>query len=350
MAITNTLSNALDADMFPTALMQLDHRRRVQAVNSEAESLLQVSREALRGRSLTDLLYHDCDLFALIDRAEETGGRVTSAGLRLDGPGVSAKNRTVIVEYSSDQQFAIALIAGSEAGPAVPDAPGLATFGRILGHEVKNPLAGISGATQLLIRTAREDQTELLDMVLTESRRIERLINELSAFELFSAPRCEVTNVHAVLDRVIKVEELALGSNVTIRRVFDPSLPELFADADHLHEALQNLIRNAGQAITGSGRAGQIRVLTRFAIDRRIKRPKAGQSGRMMKIVIEDNGPGIPERSTEKIFNMFHTTKPNGSGLGLTVASQVIAAHDGSIELDSMPGRTRFSIYLPIAG
>ncbi|MEO0882694.1 MAG: ATP-binding protein [Pseudomonadota bacterium] len=350
MSSIDTLPLSIDPDIFPAALLQLDRRRRVRAVNSESEALLQISREALQGRSLTDIFYHDCDIFALIDRAEETRGRVTSANLRLDGPGVSAKNRTVVVDCASDGTFAIALIAGPDTHPTVPDTPGLAAFGRILGHEVKNPLAGISGATQLLLRGAREDQTELLDMVLAESRRIERLINELSAFELFSAPRCDACNVHEVLDRVIKAEELALGPNVTLRRVFDPSLPDLHADADHLHEAFQNLIRNAGEAITGSGRAGQIRVLTRFAIDRRIKQPKRGQSGRMMKIVIEDNGPGIPEPASEKIFNMFHTTKPNGSGLGLTVVSQVIAAHDGSIDLDSMPGRTRFSIYLPIAG
>ncbi|MEO1474987.1 MAG: ATP-binding protein [Pseudomonadota bacterium] len=347
---TDTLPEGVDADLFPTALLKLDRRRRIRGVNSEAEFLLQTSREVLRGRSLTDLFYHDCDLFALIDRAEETRGRVTSIGLRLDGPGVAAKNQTAIVDHLSDETFAVALITGPEANAATQDAPGLAAFGRILGHEVKNPLAGISGATQLLMRDAREDQTELLDMVLAESRRIERLINELSAFELFSAPRCEPCNVHEVLDRVIKAEEMALGPNITLRRVFDPSLPDLYADADHLHEAFQNLIRNAGESIADSRRAGQIRVLTRFAIDRRIQQPKPGQSGRMMKVVVEDNGPGIAEKSVEKIFNMFHTTKPNGSGLGLTVVSQVIAAHDGSIELDSLPGRTRFSIYLPIAG
>ncbi|MEM6411482.1 MAG: ATP-binding protein [Pseudomonadota bacterium] len=350
MSSVDTLPLSVDPDMFPTALLQLDRRRRVTAANSEAEALLKVSRLALRGRSLTDLFYHDCDLFALIDRAEETGGRVTSAGLRLDGPGVSEKNRSAVVDCLSDRSFAIALMAGPDSSPTVPDAPGLAAFGRILGHEVKNPLAGISGATQLLLRGAKDSQAELLEMILAESRRIERLINELSAFELFSAPRCDACNVHEVLDRVIKTEELALGPNVTLSRVFDPSLPDLYADADHLHEAFQNLIRNAGEAITGSGHAGQIRVLTRFAIDRRIKQPKAGQSGRMMKIVIEDNGPGMSEAETEKIFNMFHTTKSNGSGLGLTVVSQVVAAHDGSIELDSMPERTRFSIFLPIAG
>ena len=340
----------LDPDAMPVALIAIDRDRRIIAANAEAESLLSSSRDGLRGRRLTEILYHDCELFTLLDLANATDGKVSAEGFKLQGPGLGAAAQFVSAERQSDGGLSLALVPGVQNDARMPDAPGLAAFGRILGHEVKNPLAGISGAAQLLNRAATEEQGELLDIIIQESRRIERLVNELSAFELFSSPRSGACNVHEVLDRVIKAEQIAQGKTVDIQRVFDPSLPDLHADADHLHEAFQNLIRNAGEAIRDARAAGRIRVLTRFAIDRRVQHPKAGQSGRMIKVVIEDDGPGIPAEARDTIFNMFQTSKANGSGLGLTVVSQVIAAHDGTIELTSRPGQTRFSVYLPIAG
>lgn len=349
-SVLDIIPSSIDADTVPVALIHVDARRVLIGANSDAETILGMSRLALKGRSLTEIFYHDCALFDLLERAEDVSGRITAGAVKLSGPRMESRSQHVSVNMLGQGGFAIAMMASTQADSAAEEAPGLAAFGRILGHEVKNPLAGISGAAQLLMRKARDDQAELLELVLAESRRIERLVNDLSAFELFSAPRCLPCNVHEVLDRVLRSEELALGPGIKVVRVFDPSLPDIYGDADHLHEAFQNIVRNAGEAISGVRSAGQVRVLTQFAVDRRLRNPKGGQAGRSIRVTIEDNGPGIPPETQERMFKMFHTTKSSGSGLGLTVASHVVAAHNGTIEVDSRPGRTRFDLYLPIAG
>ena len=341
--------SALDIDQMPVALLQINMRRKIVGMNSAAESVLGISRQAARERKLSELLYHDCALFDLVDKAEETQSKVSAFAVQLNGPGFGRpKEQYASVSLTPENDFSIALLNASASDQNNAEIAGLAAFGRILGHEVKNPLAGISGATQLLLRQARPDQNELLDLVLSETERITRLVDKLSAFELFSAPRRISCNIHQVLDQVIRAEDVAFEGSVRFKRNFDPSLPNLLADADHLHEAFQNIVRNAAEAIRMSSTGGTIHVNTRFALDRGIDR--LGKQGfmRSLKVVIADDGPGISRKDCMRIFDMFQTTKSNGSGLGLTVASQVIAAHDGTIKLDSQPGDTRFSIYLPI--
>lgn len=348
MAHTDTHSE-LDIDQVPVALLRIDARRKIAGMNSAAENVLGLSRQSARGRKLSELLYHDCTLFDLIDKAEETQSKVSAFAVQLNGPGFGRpKEQYASVSLTSDNEFSIALLNASASDQNNAEMAGLASFGRILGHEVKNPLAGISGATQLLLRQAGPEQQELLGLVLSETARITRLVDKLSAFELFSAPRRISCNIHQVLDQVIRAEDVAFEGSVRYERNFDPSLPNLLADADHLHEAFQNILRNAAEAIKMSGAGGTISVNTRFALDRVIDH--LGKNGlvRSLKVVITDDGPGISRKDCARIFDMFQTTKSNGSGLGLTVASQVIAAHDGTIKLDSRPGETKFSIYLPI--
>ena len=341
---------AIDMDSMPVGLLQLDKRRRILSMNSRAESLFGASRQTAQGKRLSDFLYHDCVLFDLVDRAAETYAQVSVPSLSLHGPNIKQQGGLhASVDVASEGGFAIALSQNAVSDASEIDTTGLAAFGRILGHEVKNPLAGLSGAAQLLLRNADQDQVELLELILSESGRIHRLIDKLSAFELFSAPQRQPCNVHQILEQVIRSEEIAFDKRVTFERNFDPSLPEVLADGDHLHEAFQNIIRNAAEAVRGHSAGDTVSITTRFSLNRRNVGGDREASLRSLKVSIADNGPGISKIDQKHIFEMFQTTKPNGSGLGLTVASQVIAAHDGQITLDSRPGRTVFNLYLPIA-
>ena len=349
MREANQTSHQLDFDSMPVALLQLNSKRRIFAMNAAAESLLGFSRDIGAGKRISDIVYHDCGLLELLDKAEAGFGQVSADGIRLNGPSLKLLDPfSVSIASAPENGFAIVFNPGAANASSDVNTVGLAAFSRILGHEVKNPLAGLSGATQLLLRRAREDQRELLELILSESGRITRLIDKLSAFELFSKPKLLPCNIHKVLEQVIRAEEVVFGKNVTLERNFDPSLPEIDVDADHLHEAFQNIIRNAAEAVRDHARGNKVIISTRFSLARHNKSADRSDTFRSIRVSIEDNGPGITKKDQKGIFEMFRTSKADGSGLGLTIASQIIEAHAGQIVLASQPGKTVFNIYLPI--
>ncbi|MFN7054096.1 two-component system sensor histidine kinase NtrB [Hyphomonas sp.] len=337
------------ADVAPIALIQLDARRRIANVNPAAESLLKLSRRALVGRPLSEVIFHDSLLFELIDRAERDPAEITAPATPVSGPSMQVRVICdVRLRMVEGQNFILALAEAPARDPSEGIA-GAAGFGRILGHEVKNPLAGIIGAAQLLERQGHGGQSELLDIIKDEARRIERLVNRLSAFELFSAPRMQGCNVHALLDKVLASERAAMGAKVEFRRIFDPSLPDIMADPDHLQQAFQNIVRNAAEAASESGARGEVVIRTAYAAGLAMRQARLGPGlHRAMLISIEDNGAGIPRERQSTIFDVFQSSKSGGRGLGLSVVSEVINAHSGQIRVDSQPGATRFTVLLPL--
>jgi len=336
-------------EMAPIALLRIDARRRISRVNAAAEALLQASRRALVDRPLSEIIFHDSPLFELIDRAAREPAEITAPSTPLSGPSIAARAVCdVRVRCIEGGDFVIVLNEAPARDPAEGIA-GAAGFGRILGHEVKNPLAGIIGAAQLLERHGVAGQSELLDIIKDEARRIERLVNRLSAFELFSAPRMQPCNVHVLLDKVIASERAAIGPKIDFRREFDPSLPDIEADPDHLQQAFQNIVRNAAEAALVDGRRGEVIIRTAYAAGLAMRQARLGSGlRRAMLISIEDNGHGIPRERQATIFEVFQSSKSGGRGLGLSVVSEVVSAHGGQIRVDSRPGSTRFSVLLPI--
>ncbi|MEZ6000593.1 nitrogen regulation protein NR(II) [Hyphomonas sp.] len=336
------------ADLSPVALLVIDDRRRIVDGNPEAETLFQLSRRSLTGKPLSELIYHDSLIWELLDRAQRQVGDIASPGTPVTGPSITSRLVCdVWVRTTGDEGFVIALVE-TAVREGNDSSAGVAGFGRILGHEVKNPLGGIIGAAQLLERQGVEGQSELLAIIRDEARRIERLVNRLSAFELFSAPRMKEFNIHALLDRVIASERVAIGEKVDIKRDFDPSLPELLGDEDHLQQAFQNIIRNAAEAAQEGG-GGQVTIRTAYATGLAFKRSRFGVGlQRAMLVTVEDNGRGIPREKLSRIFDVFQSSKSGARGLGLSVVKEVITAHGGQIRVDSEPGTTRFTVLLPI--
>jgi two-component system nitrogen regulation sensor histidine kinase GlnL len=334
----------------PFALLGLDDRRRVSAANPEAQAFLGHSERAMYRKPLSEILFHDSPVFGLIDKALELRGDVTAHGIPINGP--SLRQQRVLdlrLRPVEDGGLVIGMIEAAQTQVVNNNPAGVAAFGRILGHEVKNPLAGISGAAQLLSRNARDDQTAMIEIIQSESRRIERLVSRLSAFELFSAPAKEELNIHELLDRVIAAEEAAHQGRVSIVRLYDPSLPPLMADQDHLHEAIQNILRNAVEATLAHTQSPQIQIETAFETSFAIARKDGTQRlGRAIRVTVEDNGPGVPAEKKARMFDMFMSSKSGGRGLGLSVVNEIISAHQGRIKVDSKPGLTRFSIFLPL--
>ncbi|MCF6328292.1 MAG: ATP-binding protein [Henriciella sp.] len=334
------------AEQAPFALLQIDARRQVVGANPEAQTLLGHSERLMLHKPLSELVFHDSPLFNLIDRCLSLDGDVTAHAVAISGPGFSRQMTLDIRLRPSGQGGAVIAFTNSIDQEIIDNPANVAAFGRILGHEVKNPLAGISGAAQLLQRDARDDQAAMLGIIQSETKRIERLISRLSAFELFSSPRMAPFNIHAMLDDVIAAEEVAQAGQVEIIRLYDPSLPDIDGDQDHLHEAFQNIVRNASEAALAGDNSAVLRISTAFETGFAIAGVN-GRLGRAARVTIEDNGVGIAPERRDKMFDLFTSTKAGGRGLGLNIVNEIVSAHRGRLKVDSKAGRTRFSVYLP---
>ncbi|MBW8823080.1 MAG: PAS domain-containing sensor histidine kinase [Xanthomonadales bacterium] len=221
-------------------------------------------------------------------------------------------------------------------GDALPAAVAAALKG--LAHELRNPLAGIKGAAQLIARRGGESTQELSQLIQSE---VERLIILL---ERLMSPRPQQphapVNVHAVLERVLRLAESDAGWAVRIGRDYDPSLPELFGDADRLSQAAWNLVRNAIEA-----GANNITLRTRAEHGARIG---AEQVPLALRFDIVDDGPGVPPELAEQVFLPLVSGRADGSGLGLALAQQVAREHRGTVSYRSRPGHTVFTLLLPV--
>ena len=329
------------SDLAPIALIHCDNSSVIQNLNDAAQSLLGQSRAKLLGRALNVAIYGASDIFPLIEEALETQTPIAAQNVALGGPKISVRAIDVRLSPVSDGYVIAVLSAATRTAEGAH--VGMADFARILGHEVKNPLAGISGAAQLLQRNARDDQAELLELIIDESVRIERLVSELSAFELYSAPRRKSVNIHELLNKIIASEEAAFMGKCNFIRRFDPSLPRIYGDPDHLHEAIQNLVRNGAEAA-----ASTVSIHTSFEVGVSIRREEDDVHLPAMRLTVEDDGAGVTPAQEGAMFKMFETWKPGGSGLGLALVSQIADAHDAQIIVDSEPGRMRVSMLLPL--
>lgn len=216
----------------------------------------------------------------------------------------------------------------------------------MLAHELRNPLAGISGAAQLLAMSLDDSDLELTQLIEDETRRIAKLIDRVEQFgDLRPAARSPV-NIHDILDRSKRAALAGFASHVRFYEEYDPSLPLVAGDADQLIQIFQNLLKNAAEAVPKVG--GTISIRTAYRPGVKLTLPGMRTESLPLLISITDNGPGIPDSLNRDVFEPFVTTKSNGTGLGLSLVSKLVADHGGVVEFESIPGRTQFSIRLPV--
>jgi len=212
---------------------------------------------------------------------------------------------------------------------------------RNLAHEIKNPLGGIRGAAQLLERELdAAELREFTQVIVKETDRLQSLMNRL--LTPHRQPKVEMLNVHEVTERVRTLLLAEFPEGLMVHRDYDTSLPEIRGDKEQLIQAILNVARNAAQATEGRG---EIRLVTRISRQVTIARTRYRHA---LAVTVQDNGPGVPKELADRIFYPLVSGRDGGTGLGLSLAQSFVSQHQGLIEFDSAPGRTRFTILLPV--
>jgi two-component system nitrogen regulation sensor histidine kinase GlnL len=218
---------------------------------------------------------------------------------------------------------------------------------RNLAHEIKNPLGGIRGAAQLLaMELPSPELTEYTEVIVHEADRLQALVDRLLAPHRRPHVVGDV-NIHEVCERVRSVVLAEFPRGLAVGRDYDVSLPEFRGDREQLIQALLNIVQNAAHALAEQVAAGRARIVLRTRVARQVTIGK--QRCRLaLELHVEDNGPGVPEAIRDRIFFPLVSGREGGSGLGLTLAQMFVQQHHGSIDCESVPGRTVFKIVIPL--
>jgi len=212
---------------------------------------------------------------------------------------------------------------------------------RQLAHEIKNPLGGLRGAAQLLERQLDSNELkEYTNVIISEADRLAGLVDTLLGPG--GPPNKQPVNIHELLEYVMRLVEPELSENIRTRRDYDPGLPNMELDRDQMVQAFLNLVQNAVAALDGHGRITlRSRAVMNFTIGD-VRYPVVAS------VEIEDDGPGIPPDLQDSVFYPLVTSRPEGTGLGLPAAQELISRHGGMIEFESRPGKTVFQVRIPL--
>lgn len=352
------------SDHLTTALLLVNPQLQVVYLNPAAEALLEVSQSRALGEPLSKVFCEQNPQFdpqtaflntlhtghpytrrAAVLRVGLRDKRVDySASLIFDAPQDHLDRHLLIEIQTIDRLMRISRDEQLSQQHQVAR-----QLVRGVAHEIKNPLGGIRGASQLLARSLPpdSDQKELTGIIISEVDRLKSLVDSMLGSH--RRPVLQPVNVHEPLERVLSLLQSQSGDSVRFVRDYDLSLPEIQADANQLIQVFLNIGVNALQALGEHPAALQGRMPT-LTLRTRVKRTFTihGQLHRsVIRVDLEDNGPGIPAELLESIFYPMVTGRAEGTGLGLSIAQNIVHQHGGLLECESVPGRTIFSVFLP---
>lgn len=339
----------LNLEHLATAVILLDEQSRINYLNPAAEHLFDVSGKNLLGHPLQQVFTHTEQLASAMQQAVHNNACYIEHDLML---GTHAHGKLHLRCAATPLQFTrqhLLLefhpidrplkLAREEQMLDQTQASRLLL--RNLAHEIKNPLGGIRGAAQLLEQELEKPALrEYTQVIVQEADRLRSLMEKLLSPQ--NASHYSALNIHEVLERVRSVVLAELSEGLKIQRDYDISLPALVGDKEQLIQVMLNIVRNAAQAMQGKGT-----IILRTRIARQVTLVKRRHRLAVMVQII-DNGPGIPPELQDKIFYPLVSGRPDGHGLGLTLAQDFVSQHHGTIEFDSEPGRTQFTVLLPL--
>jgi two-component system nitrogen regulation sensor histidine kinase GlnL len=340
----------LTLEYLATAVILLDDESRIAYINPSAEQLFDISDKNLHGLPLQQVFTHTEQLASAMQQAIHNNASYIEHDLTL---GTHAHGRLHLRCAATPLQFTRRYLllefhpmdrplklAREEQMLDQTQANRLLL--RNLAHEIKNPLGGIRGAAQLLEQELEKPSLhEYTQVIVQEADRLRSLMEKLLAPQ--NASHYSALNIHEVLERVRSVVLAEMPEGLMIKRDYDISLPALVGDKEQLIQVMLNIVRNAAQAMEGKGL-----IILRTRIASQVTLIKRRHRLAVMVQII-DNGPGIPPELQDKIFYPLVSGRADGHGLGLTLAQDFVSQHHGTIEFDSEPGRTCFTVLLPLS-
>lgn len=338
----------------PMTVLLLAPGRLVASANPAAEQFFGQSLRRLEKRPLAELLQFDEPLLA--ERLAETDAQVSARATGVSLPGLGSRRIDVMVAPLIDQPgwqlLTLYDIGGAEAmrGSSAAREDSLLRAPELLAHEIKNPLAGIRGAAQLLSRKLEGGDHALAGLIVDEVDRIAKLIDQMQSLSTRTAPELAPCNLHEAVRRACAVVE-ASGTAPTIIEEFDPSLPPVLGNADALLQVLINLIVNAVDASRSVARP-RVVIRSRFASGLQLNIGSDGSTVRLpIELRVTDNGPGIDPAMRDHLFEPFVTTKKNGQGLGLALVRRLVHDMKGRVghDRDETGGLTHFRLHFAVA-
>jgi two-component system, NtrC family, nitrogen regulation sensor histidine kinase GlnL len=324
--------------------------------NGAAQGVFLRSVRSLETQGIAGLLSEDSPVHDLVRRAWESNAPVSGRDMMVRGPSFGEVSCDITAAPSDEGGF-VALVLrprgkGRDLAERLHDSAGarsMAAIGRTLAHEIKNPLAGIRGAAQLLVRDANPDELQLVNLIVEETDRVRRLIDRMESFGDDAPTTFAPVNVHASLERVAALAENGFARGVSIKRRFDPSIPDALGDEDQLIQVFLNLAKNAVEAAQGRAEGAEIILATAYRHGVRVRTPGGQARDLPLEIAFYDNGRGVREDLRDCLFEPFVTTKASSGGLGLPLVQKIVSAHGGVVDFESEPGRTVFRVRLPLS-
>jgi two-component system, NtrC family, nitrogen regulation sensor histidine kinase GlnL len=351
---------AADAfDLLATMVALVEPQGSCLLVNTMLENVLGVSRRGLLRSNALDWLE---DPQSLRDTLRAVAGNEVSTGrfdAQLKRTALGATEGLpvhVVVAQTDDPDLLVLQMIEIEQQTrldreerALDQAQASKELVRNLAHEIKNPLGGIRGAAQLLAMEMAADSKELTEytnVIIHEADRLQALVDRLLAPHRNPHVVGDV-NIHEVCERIRSLVLVEHPRGLVVSRDYDTSIPEFRGDREQLIQALLNIVQNAAQALNEQIVEGGARIVLRTRVARQVTIGKH-RCRLALELHVEDNGPGVPEPLKDRIFHPLVSGREGGSGLGLTLAQTFVQQHKGTIVCTSVPGRTVFTIMLPL--
>ena len=333
---------------------------RVTKVNQAAEEIFQRSRSSFEGESLSKLFPDQPNIIKKARQSITEGisfHHVEGIGYNKSNNGRFPVNLTFSPLIKNDLEITAGVILIQdtsllkelqENSQQTEHLSTLSTLTAGMAHEIRNPLSGIRGSAQLLLKDLKNDgQREYMEIVIEEVDRINRLVKKMMDLTRPALNDFKPTNIHQVLEEILILEkgtlEMKEGAFV---QVYDPSIPTIKANKDALKQVFLNLVKNAVEA---SPKGGRVRISTQYNTDYTFRKKQDTLSPHNIVVKITDSGLGMTKTTMKKLFTPFFTTKKRGTGLGMVVSLKIVENHHGKIKVTSEENiGTVIQVFLPV--